>query len=311
MSSHAALQDTDWTDWTASPIAGDASSRRYFRLTKSAHSPLILMLDPPNDGNGTRAFEKIANHLQNQGLCAPEILFHDPTSGRMIISDLGPNDIANWLRLHPAQEAEIYASVVDLLACIHAMPAPDGLLEMTHKTAAEMTDLAATYYAKDTAKVSQLTALVHSAFDRHVDPALHFALRDFHAENLIWRPELTGLDRIGLLDFQDACLAPAGYDLMSLVRDARRDVSPSVAAAMTAQLQADAGGPTDAHLACVGAQRNLRILGIFARLADQGKPQYLQLVPRVWLQLMIDLAHPALHDLASWVETNLPRPKGL
>jgi aminoglycoside/choline kinase family phosphotransferase len=138
------------------------------------------------------------------------------------------------------------------------------------------------------------------------------ALRDFHAENLIWRPALAGAARVGLLDFQDAFIAPAGYDLVSLLRDARRDVDPKLVQDMIARFTAgtDVGPDFPAQFACLGAQRNLRILGVFARLAKQaGKTRYLTLIPRVWRNLMLDLAHPALADLRAVVHDLLPPPQ--
>ena len=137
------------------------------------------------------------------------------------------------------------------------------------------------------------------------------ALRDYHAENLIWRPELVGLARVGLLDFQDAFVAPLGYDLASLLRDARRDVPDDICAAMVAHFMAETGAGADfpAQLACLGAQRNLRILGVFARLAvEMGKTRYIPMIPRVWAQLQKDLAHPALSDLRAAVSDILPAP---
>jgi Predicted phosphotransferase related to Ser/Thr protein kinases len=137
------------------------------------------------------------------------------------------------------------------------------------------------------------------------------ALRDYHAENLIWRPDLDGLARVGLLDFQDAFVAPLGYDLASLLRDARRDVPDDICAAMVAHFMAatGAGAEFPAQLACLGAQRNLRILGVFARLAtEMGKTRYIPMIPRVWAQLQKDLAHPALSDLRDVVADLLPPP---
>jgi N-acetylmuramate 1-kinase len=137
------------------------------------------------------------------------------------------------------------------------------------------------------------------------------SLRDYHAENLIWRPDRTGLDRVGLLDFQDAFLAPAEYDLVSLLRDARRDVSDPVREALIADFAAATGREAEgvgAAVAALGVQRNLRILGIFSRLARRdGKARYLGLLPRVLTQLRADLAHDGLTELRSAVLPLLDR----
>ena len=302
-----ALRNTRWDDWMATPIAGDASARRYFRLT-SGDASAILMLDPPSAGNGTVIFEQIAQRLRDHGLCAPDIYHHDPNAGVMVIEDLGGVDVASHLAKSPSDEGAIYAAITDMLAKIGTVPATRNMVEMTHDTAAGMVDLAAIHYANRPQAAPDIKAAILHSFQSHVDPQLTFAMRDFHAENLIWRAEKNNDARIGLLDFQDACMGPVGYDLMSLLRDARRDVSADVAAHMIEQFKRSHSSVTDAQLACIGAQRNLRILGIFSRLATTGKPHYMTLVPRVWRQLLIDLNHPSLTDLKTIVQRILPEP---
>jgi hypothetical protein len=137
-------------------------------------------------------------------------------------------------------------------------------------------------------------------------------LRDYHAENILFLPDRSGTARAGLLDFQDALLGHRAYDLVSLVQDARRDVRADTAEACithycTATGQAET--PYRASLAVLGAQRNLRILGVFARLAaTRGKPHYIDLIPRVWAHLQNDLAHPLLAPVKEVLDTALPAP---
>ncbi|MEJ6477645.1 MAG: phosphotransferase, partial [Octadecabacter sp.] len=114
------------------------------------------------------------------------------------------------------------------------------------------------------------------------------------------------------LDFQDALLAPPAYDLVSLLRDARRDISPQLRANTRDYFARQTGmEPTALGQACavLGVQRNLRILGIFARLAQRdGKRRYIDLIPRVWAHLMDDLDHPDLKDLREIILRVLPEP---
>ncbi len=304
------LKATQWQDWLAHPIAGDASARTYHRLTSPAGEHAILMQDPPGDGCATVAFEQIAIHLCDHGFSAPSILFHASDNGTMVLSDLGRHDVASWLTTYPEDEVDIYQTITTLLVELCKIPAPRKISAMTHEVAAQSTDLATINYAAKPELAAELGHIIWRCYDEHVSPELTLCLRDFHAQNLIWRPDRKRHDRLGLLDFQDACLAPAGYDLMSLLRDVRRDVPPDLARQMITRFQNETGGPSDAHLACVGAQRNLRILGVFARLSQSGKPQYQALIPRVWHQLMIDLDHPALHHLRIFVTRHLPQPEG-
>ena len=116
----------------------------------------------------------------------------------------------------------------------------------------------------------------------------------------------SGIAAVGLLDFQDAVRGPCCFDLVSLIDDARRDVSRELGARLLERYLAafpelDRAG-FDAAYALSGAQRDTRILGNFARLLKRdGKPGYLVHMPRVWRQLEAQLAHPALAPVAALV----------
>jgi aminoglycoside/choline kinase family phosphotransferase len=137
------------------------------------------------------------------------------------------------------------------------------------------------------------------------------ALRDYHADNLMVVP---GRDQLGLIDFQDALAGHAAYDLVSLLQDARRDVSKELEEEMLA-FHARAVGTASpelfrAHYEILGAQRNTKILGIFTRLWKRdGKPHYLSLQPRVWGYLERNLSHPALAPVRNWFDANVPAEK--
>jgi aminoglycoside/choline kinase family phosphotransferase len=142
-------------------------------------------------------------------------------------------------------------------------------------------------------------------------------LRDYHKDNLLWLPERPGVKACGLLDFQDAQRGHCAYDLASLIEDARRDVSPTVHTACLARYIAGSG--VDEHdfkagFAVMAAQRHARILGLFVRLARRdGKPEYLQHLPRVWRQFERALRHDALAPLRVWIDDLVPpavRPTG-
>lgn len=141
---------------------------------------------------------------------------------------------------------------------------------------------------------------------------LRTSLRDFHAQNLHWLPERDGTARVGLLDFQDAVNTLPSYDLVSLLRDVRRDVSVDLAQSARAAFAIRRGLDQSAfedEFHIVAVQRNLRILGIFARLSQQmGKPHYVDLIPRVWTLLQDDLRHPPLAKLRDQLNAILPEP---
>ena len=146
-------------------------------------------------------------------------------------------------------------------------------------------------------------------------------LRDFHVNNLIWLPDRTGLGRLGLLDFQDAVIGSPAYDLVSLLQDARRDVPEALANRMFDRYLAShmAGIATDkaefatnfrATFEILGAQRNLKIIGIFTRLWQRdGKSAYLALIPDVWKLVSRNLSHPALFEVKQWLDHYFPAHK--
>ena len=210
----------------------------------------------------------------------------------------------------PAREREIYRAAVDLLAALHATPpaalAPYSRAEL-HREVAIFTD----WYCP--AVGIEITNGWHEAwdsvFDRIGAPPLVTVLRDYHAENIMLRDDREGLARLGLLDFQDALVGHPAYDLVSLLQDARREVNPAVEDEMLAHYRRIAA-PTDSFdddYAIFGAQRNAKILGIFARLwRRDDKPRYLSLLPRVWGYLERDLRHPALAEVAAWLDVHVP-----
>lgn len=302
------LAKSEWVNWDRAPLAGDASGRRYLRLAQRNHS-VILMDAPPEHGEDTRPFAQMAGWLASVGLCPPQVLAHDVDRGIMVLSDLGADDFACWVAKHPADTDQLYTAAVDVLAHLHGRHTGLQLRQMTPQIAGDMVEITGEFYAG--ADVDDLCAEVRTQFENHAPRADTLALRDYHAENLIWRPDQTGMARVGLLDFQDAFIAPAGYDLVSLLRDVRRDVDTILAERMTAHFMQTVGAGPEfrIQLACLGAQRNLRILGVFARLArTRGKPQYIDLIPRAWDNLMRDLAHPALERLCTVTMDCLPMP---
>lgn len=290
------------------PIAGDASARRYLRLCHEDQS-VILMDAPPTQTTQTAAFVRLAQFLKDQGLCPPEILATDQTNGLIVMRDLGPSDYAAWLKSYPTDESILYRSALDVLIKLDKIMPFTGLTLMTPQVGAEMVTISCTHYAKVPA--ADLQSEMYKALAELVPDPTTLALRDYHAENLIWRADREGLNRVGLLDFQDAFIAPAGYDLASLLRDARRDVAPGLASEMISYFVEKTRAPDSfrSQVACLGVQRNLRILGVFARLSkDIGKTRYLAFLGRVWDHIMQDLQDPALANLRQVVNDTLPPP---
>lgn len=313
---HDFLSDAGWGTATATPLAGDASARRYLRLQRDDGRRAVLMIAPPAPDDSTARFVAIAGSLDARGVRVPAIIAARPDAGLALLEDLGDAVFARVIDADPAMETSLYEAAVDLLAALHAHPAPMDLPAPDAAKLAAMTAPAADWYvghgtaqpALADALARALTPLLSSLAD---SPRV-LAHRDFHAENLIWLPQATGIGRVGVLDFQDAFAGHAAYDLVSLLEDARRDLAPGLCTQLIARHAATTGtnpAKLDRALAILGAQRNLRILGVFVRLARaHGKPRYLSLLPRVWHHLMGDLVHPDLADLRRIVTDALPPP---
>lgn len=310
------LRAAGWRDAISEPLAGDASSRRYRRLSLGARRA-VLMDAPPANGQETLAFTRMADWLGARGYSAPRILHADHAAGFLLVEDLGDALFARLIEADPARQTDLYGAATAFLADLHRHAPAAFLTRLDGPALGEMTALAVLWYLPGTggtvtAAAQSIPALIAAAHARLSQAAPVTTLRDFHAENLIWLPERTGPARVGLLDFQDAVAADPAYDLVSLLQDARRDVDEATEGQEIARYCALKGldqGRFSAIYALLGAQRNLRILGVFARLTMHfAKPRYLDFLPRVWGYLDRDLGHPELADLAAAVHHGIPEP---
>ena len=297
-----------WGGAEIAPLAGDASFRRYFRVRREADRAVLMDAPPPHED--VRPFMAVAAHLGARGFSAPRVLAADAAAGLLLLEDFGDALVGPLLRSDAGQEEAIYGDAIALLAALGGAPAPDDLAPYDRgvllREAGLFTDWYAPALSLDVDKAGFVAAweAVLPAAEAPADPVL--VLRDFHADNIMLL-ERPGIARLGLLDFQDALAGHRAYDLVSLLQDARRDVSPALEAAMLARYEATSGPLDRAAYETLGAQRNVKILGIFTRLWKRdGKPTYLALQPRVWGYLERNLTHPALAPLADWFAANVP-----
>ncbi len=307
---HDFLGAAGWAGAQIAPLTGDASFRRYFRLRHEGKSAMLMHAPPPEE---PREFLHVGRWLLDNQIRAPQIYAEDLDGGWVLIEDFGDARMRDWLDENPAGEEAAYAAAIDALVDLHRKPAgpfspydePTYLREAQLFTEWYCPALGLDVDAQgfDSAWREVLGPLVESQ-----QPGVT-VLRDYHAENImLLRPE-QGADEQGVIDFQDALVGHPAYDLVSLLQDARRDVSPALEAKMLARYRecADCDEGFEADYARLGAQRNTKIVGIFARLNERdGKPRYLDLIPRVWDALERDLAHPALAPVAHWFDANIP-----
>jgi aminoglycoside/choline kinase family phosphotransferase len=304
------LTRSGWEGAEILPLAGDASFRRYFRVVAPGRQAVLMDAPPPHED--PRPFIRIAEHLVGLGFSAPAILASDLDHGFVLIEDFGDARMREVVDADPDCEYDTYAEVVRLLSRLHQHPAAD-LPPYSRKEMHREAGLFTEWYCPTvglTVDQPGYHAAWDGAFDALPDGPVVTVLRDYHAENIMLIGGSEGLAGLGLLDFQDALAGHPAYDLVSLLQDARRDVSPVLEAEMRALYSDIVDADFDAAYAILGAQRNAKILGIFTRLWKRdGKPRYLNYLPRVWAYLERDLEHPALVQVAAWFAQNVPLEK--
>jgi len=254
-----------WGDANVKSFPGDASTRRYFRLTRG--SAVAVLMDAPRGveapaepegasvaertalgynalarlaGPEPAAFACLSNELVIRGFSAPKIIAADLKAGLLLLEDFGTGVYAKLIAADPAMEAPLYSAAVECLAEIYrsSFPAKLSYGEASwqvrdYDEAALLTEthLFLDWYAVDKGvKITEAAREDWNAIWRDLFSALDthapgLALRDFHAENLFWLPERKSVSKVGLIDFQDALFVHPAYDLVSFLEDARRDVS--------------------------------------------------------------------------------------
>jgi tRNA threonylcarbamoyl adenosine modification protein YjeE len=326
-------------------LQGDASTRSYDRMTLGAKRTILMNSPRRADGPPVRdgkpystiahladnvvPFVAMAKGLRAHGLSVPEIYHADLEQGLLIIEDLGDGRVVEGDP--PAPIRERYEIAVDALLLLHGQKLPNVLpvapRVQYHIPPYDMdaflieAELLLDWYLPrlkatlpDEARATFRT-LWREALQPAIDSPPTWVLRDYHSPNLLWLPNQ---NEVGVLDFQDAVMGPAAYDLASLLQDARVDVPEEIEVALLGRYVRRRRGYEGSFdgsqfiklYVTLAAQRASKILGIFARLdMRDGKPQYLRHMPRVWAYLQRSLAHPALGPLSEWYKEHVPALK--
>ncbi len=316
-------------------LLGDASARAYETLDDGGQTLILMNAPRQPDGPPIRdgkpysriahlaesvtPFVAVATLLRARGFAAPKIYAADLGQGFLLIEHLGAE---GFLDASGAPVAERYLAAARLLAHLHAVEWParvevgKGVVhDVPPYDAGAMrieVELALDWYiphALGRAATPAEREIFLAGWDRLIaivqDAEKSLVLRDYHSPNLIWREDRQGDDRLGLIDFQDAMIGPAAYDVASLAQDARVTITPELERATVAAYcdERAAAGPFDRAAferayAIMAAQRNSKIIGIFVRLDRRdGKPHYLKHLPRIRGYLRRALAHPELAAL--------------
>jgi N-acetylmuramate 1-kinase len=318
--------------------------RAYERLTRGRDKAILMISPPRPDGPAirygkpysaiarlaetVRPFVAIGNGLRELGFSAPEIKAMDLKTGLLLIEDLGLETVL----VDGKPDPERYAEAVALLAALHQKATPEKLpipgeedykippydLDAMLIEVELMLDWYLPYRGKSglsaTAR-NQFLAIWKGLLSEVGRGQKTWVLRDYHSPNLMWMPDREGINRIGIIDFQDAVIGPPAYDVVSLAQDARVDLPAGLELQLLghyAKLRKDADPKFDVaafarDYSIMGAQRNTKILGIFARLNQRdSKPGYLKHLPRIERYTRTCLSHPQLAELRDWYVANVP-----
>ncbi len=338
------LDQSHFADAKRSFMLGDASTRAYERLEKPDGQKAILMISPPRpDGPPVRygkpysAIAKLAETitpfiaidegLRAKSFSAPEIYAYDAKAGLAILEDLGSETIVD--ENGPIEER--YAEASAALAHLHSLELPETIhlnqgpsysipdydMDALLIEVELLTQWYVPYYLKlslSSSAQATFLSLWKSCLEDILQGEKTWALRDYHSPNIIWLNQRSGIERIGMIDFQDCVRGHPAYDVASLLQDARVTVSDEMEIRLlghyTRLRQAkdpnfDVADFTKAY-AVLGAQRATKILGIFTRLDRRdGKPQYLAHMPRIEHYVRKCFLHPAMADVRKWVSEHL------
>lgn len=278
------------------PLQGDASHRRYERII-AADKSYMLMIAPPAKED-VKPFIRVDEILRKCGLNAPKIVDRDVENGYLLLEDFGDDSYSKVLRQSPSSELELYRYAIEVLG---QLPSEADIPPYSTAKLLEEASLLTDWQLTD-ANREEYLAIWTEILAKLDNGKKVLVMRDYHADNLMWMPQRENLQKVGLLDFQDALLGHPAYDYVSLLEDARRDVSKET----VHELLKDKDENFIRDYFILGAQRNCKIIGIFHRLNKRdGKPNYLNFLPRVWAHLYGDLEHPALVKMKDWIGRNV------
>ena len=333
-------------DLSISYLQGDASARSYARLSDGAQTWLLMDSPRQPDGPPIRddrpysaiahlsediqAFIAVGATLADAGFSTPETEHVDPQAGLAVIEDFG-EAVFGSDAVAGADLGTLYETATDVLVALRDVPVPQvaSAASCSHRLPRYSSEallieveLLLDWYvpiAIDRNLDDRARHAFHDAwqpqFTRLQSGAAGWVLRDFHSPNLIHLPQRSGIAAVGLIDYQDAVIGHPAYDLVSLLKDARLDLPAGLEARLLERYCRAAVAKDEDFdeaefrwaYALLGAQRNTKILGIFARLAQRdGKPQYLRHIPRLTGYLREAVSHPELAAILSWYQTHLP-----
>jgi aminoglycoside/choline kinase family phosphotransferase len=297
--------------YQVSKLPADASFRSYERVSLDGQT--YILMDAPPDKEEVLPFIKVGEFLYNNEFSAPQILNQDIQNGLLLLEDFGQNHYSKILLESNKEISEnlLYRKAIDVLIRLHnvepTLDVPHYSIQLLLQEACLLVD----WYFK-AINGEELSASLREEYIEIWSKLLNnlnyqdncLVLRDYHADNLMWLEDRVGHKKVGLLDFQDAVIGSVAYDVVSLLEDARRDLGNDIANGMINYYLERMNYNRKEFLAdyvILGAQRNCKIVGVFARKAMRDNDvRYLKLLPRVWSYIHQSLSNPLLLPLRNW-----------
>jgi len=283
-----------------SHASADASFRRYFRISSSSAS--FIVMDAPPEKENCRPFVDIAALLQTAGVRVPRILNWDEAQGFMLLEDLGQQTMMQHLHSAPnTKPLAMFEQAINTLLLIQTVKPPAWLGAYDEPLLRRELGLFEDWYVQSHLNIhltasqqQQLYAVYDVLVKCNLAAPSVFVHRDFMPRNLMVSDD-HGQPVLGVLDFQDAVHGPITYDIASLMRDAFISWDEDFCLDITVRYwhKARAAGLLDFEdwhsdfgsfyraVEWMGLQRHLKVAGIFARLTlRDNKPKYLADTPR-------------------------------
>ena len=302
------------------PLADDCSFRKYYRVqTKTSN---LVVMDAPPDKEEVKAFIQISDLLNALGFSAPKILDKDVRNGFLLLEDFG-NETYTKALSNSDRENNLYGNAIDVLIEIHNLKNLEERVNLPfydQKKLQNELSLFIHWYLEGRLRLAISEKEKKRFFKAwrqcftHIETSRSvLVLRDYHVDNLMVLAERDGVRRCGLLDFQDAVVGPASYDLVSLLQDSRRDIGDGITSLMLDRYFDGVEGVDNRNnfmtsYYILGTQRALKVFGIFTRqdiLYRNSK--YLFHIPRLWRYTLANLQFEALGEIRAWLDKNVPQ----
>ncbi len=335
------LGKNGWRDVVPVPLVDDASARKYYRLDDGRCTALLMdfpidaiSVDPhgihenPERPASVAPVMTTTDLFMQAGWRVPAIYASDVSQGLVLIEDFGDLTFTRALDQNGASKPALYLRAVDQLIDLHrycdtktararmqaeadlVVYGPDNFRRMLKSFKDDYLPLIIADRVRRNQAMIDFDVMLDGVLPSCWKTGTVIIHRDYHVDNLMLVENDEGDEDCGIIDFQDAAIAPRPYDLVSLLRDVRHDIGSELEASLKDRYCAafenlDHSDFETSYMAS-NMVRNFRILGRFGWLAIKaGKQRYFDFIPRCW-ELILRDADRNLPELAAWIAHHIP-----